>query len=195
MKVILTEKVPALGNVGEIVKVSAGHARNYLVPRKLAVIADEGQKKMVDNHLKRLEKKIAEEKKTSTDLKGKLDKLSIEMIKKVGGNGKLFGSITSMELVKELEKQGLSVEKRMIHIENPIKQLGQYEIKVKLMTGIEAKFKVKVTMDEKQAQEFKEKEMKALKEKKNKAAKKAEEGEKVEAADAAADTEEKADQE
>ena len=105
MKVILTEKVPFLGNVGEIVSVSAGHARNYLIPRKLAVTADESNKRQLEDGQKRLSKKINEYKKAAEDIKKRIDGQHIELFKKVGGSGKLFGSVTNTELAKELEKQ------------------------------------------------------------------------------------------
>ncbi len=165
MKVILTEKVRALGNIGEIVNVSPGFGRNYLVPNRLAVLADEGSKKQQIHNEKMLAKKIAGEKQSALNAKAKIDGMTIEMIKKVGGSGKLFGTVTSADLAKELEKKEVFVEKRMITAENAIKSLGVFDVKVKLFKDVEAMFKVKVVIDPKQAEEMKLKQEEAAKKK------------------------------
>lgn len=165
MKVILTEKVRALGNIGEIVNVSPGFGRNYLVPNRLAVLADEGSKKQQIHNEKMLAKKIAGEKQSALTAKTKIDGMTIEMIKKVGGSGKLFGTVTSADLAKELEKKEVFVEKRMITAENAIKSLGVFDVKVKLFKDVEAMFKVKVIIDPKQAEEMKIKQEEAAKKK------------------------------
>src|SRR5690606_5309189 len=102
MKVILTEKVPTLGNVGEIVNISAGYARNFIIPNKLGVVADEGNKNALANQQKALAKKVAEQKAEAEATKKKIAGLSLEFVKKVGANGKLFGAITTQDLVTEL---------------------------------------------------------------------------------------------
>ena len=132
MKVILTEKVPTLGNVGEIVNVSAGHARNYLLPRNLARLADEANKRAFEDQKRRLAKKIDAQKNDAVALKNKIDGLTLELTKKIGGSGKLFGTVTNTELAKELAGKGIEIERRIIHIDTPIKTLGQFDIKVKL---------------------------------------------------------------
>lgn len=157
MKIILTEKVKSLGNIGEIVNVSQGFARNYLIPKRLAKLADEGNSKQMVDYQKMLAKKVEEEKNSAQDIAKKLDGLTISLIKKVGGNGRLFGTVTSSELAKELEKKEISIERRMITIETPIKVLGTSEVAVKLFKGVEATFKVKVEIDPKQAEELKKK--------------------------------------
>jgi large subunit ribosomal protein L9 len=103
MKVILTEKVPTLGNIGEIVNVSAGHARNYLVPNGFAMVADDSNKKLLAAQQKSLAKKIQAQKEAALELKKKVEGTTIELIKKVGASGKLFGTVTNAELSKELE--------------------------------------------------------------------------------------------
>jgi len=161
MKVILTERVKALGNVGEIVNVSAGHARNFLLPSGFAVLADEGNKKALDNQKRALNKKIEEQKNEANTLKSKLDSVKIDLVKKVGASGRLFGTVTSADLSKELEKLGYDVERRVIHVDTPIKAIGSYKVRAKLFTGIEASFEVKVQMDPKQADELKAKQAEA----------------------------------
>ena len=165
MKVILTEKVATLGNIGEIVNVTPGHARNYLFPRKLAVLADESKQKQLENQKKRLQKKIQAEIDAANAVKGKIEGKVIELVKRVGANGKLFGAITNADLAKELATREVAVERRQIVLEAPIKGLGNFDVKVKLFTGVEATFKVKVTMDPKQVEELKAKEVEAKKRK------------------------------
>ena len=137
MKVILTDRVKTLGNVGEIVNVSQGYARNYLIPNKLALLADEGNTKQMEDYQKMLSKKVEEEKKAAQDLAKQLEGKTITVTKKVGGNGRLFGTVTSSELSKELEKQGVVVEKRLINVDDPIKTLGDFEVKAQLFQGVE----------------------------------------------------------
>lgn len=171
MKVILTNKVKSLGNIGEIVNVSQGFARNYLIPNKMAKLADEGNSKQMADYQKMLAKKVAEEKAAAEEVAKKLSNVTVTMIKKVGGNGTLFGTVTNTELSKELEKQGISVERRLINVDVPIKTLGEYEISAKLFKDVEATFKVKVEIDPKQAEEMKKKQEAAAKAKKAKAEK------------------------
>ena len=163
MKVILTEKVPTLGNIGEIVNVSAGYARNYLVPNRLCMVADEANKKLLAAQQKSLTKKIQAQKDAANDLKKKIEGLTIELIKKVGASGKLFGTVTNAELSKELESKGFEVERRLIHLETPIKGLGTFNAKAKLFHDVEATFKVKVAIDPKQAEELKKAQEEAVK--------------------------------
>lgn len=158
MKVILTEKVKSLGNVGEIVNVSSGYGRNYLIPNQMAVLADESNKAQAEHYKKSLAKKVEEQKQAAMDLKGKVDGVSLELVKRVGAGGKLFGTVTTVELSKILGEQGLDVERRHITLSAPIKALGSYEATAKLFSGVEATFKVNVVIDPAQAEELKEKE-------------------------------------
>ena len=147
MKVILTEKVPALGNIGEIVNVSAGHARNYLVPNGFAMVADDSNKKLLAAQQKSLGKKIQAQKDAANEIKKQIEGITLELIKKVGASGKLFGTVTNAELSKELETRGLVVERRLIHLDAPIKGLGIFTAKAKIFQDIEATFKIKVIID------------------------------------------------
>lgn len=165
MKVILTERVSTLGNVGEIVNVSAGHARNYLLPNNLAVLANASSKKELDHSQKMLSKKMDEAKKNAEELKEKLEKVTLEITKRVAANGKLFGAVTSLDLSKLLADQGLDVEKRVITLETPIKTAGKFTAKAKLFEGVEAEFSVNVTVDPKQLEEMKRKAEAAAKQK------------------------------
>ncbi len=155
MKVILTERVSTLGNIGEIVNVSAGHARNFLIPKKLAVLADESNKKTQAHLQKMLAKKMEEAKKAALEIKSKLDKVEIDLVKKVGSNGVLFGTVTNHELSRLLAEKGLEIARRVISLSTPIKTTGEFEASAKLFSDVTSTFKIKVTMDPKQAEEMK----------------------------------------
>lgn len=193
MKVILTEKVNTLGNVGEIVNVSPGHARNYLIPSKLAVLADEKNTKKLENHKRVLAKKISEQKQLAEGLKKKVDGVVLELVKKVGANGRLFGTVTTSELSRELAEKEIEIERRLLIVDQPIKSVGSYTVKAKLFSGVEGEFQVKVVMDPKQAEELKAAQAAAEKraaDKKKKAAESKESSEKTESDAAATLTEE-----
>lgn len=169
MKVILTEKVSSLGNVGEVVNVSAGYARNFLIPGSKAVLADESNKAQMEHYQKMLGKAVAADKAAAVAIKKQLDGLQIELIKKVGGNGKLFGAVTTSELSTLLAGKGIEVEKRVITLETPIKATGLFNAKAKLFSGVESEFSVKVEMDPVQVEELKKKAEAAAAKKKIKA--------------------------
>lgn len=174
MKVILLEKVKALGNIGEIVNVAEGFARNYLMPRRLALVADAKNANVLKDKQKALGKKVAEEKAGAEAIKKKLDGTTIELIKKVGLNGKIFGSVTSQDISAELEKKGIIVERRLITIEGAVKSLGTYDAKAKLFgNDVVASFKVKVSIDAAQAEELKKQQAEAAKRNADKKAAKA----------------------
>ena len=170
MKVILTENVKTLGTVGEIVNVSAGHARNFLIPNNFAVLADESSTKQMADYQKMLNKKVQAAKAEAEDKAKKINAFSISLEKKIGGSGKLFGTVTTAEIVDALAKEGVEVERRQVLLEN-IKGLGTYDVKVKLFKDVEATFKLKIEMDAAQAQEMKEKQAQAAKKAEKKTAK------------------------
>lgn len=175
MKVILTEKVKTLGNVGEIVNVSEGYARNFLIPQNVAVLADDKNKAILENEQKRLATKIAGEKKAAEEVAGKIKGQTITFTKKVGGNGKIFGTVTNAEIAAEFAKTGVEVEKRVFVVTNPIKTLGSFEVKAKLFKDVEVDFNVKVEMDPAQVEEIKKKQAAAAKKASKKEEAKAEE--------------------
>ena len=144
MKVILSQDVKSLGKVGDLVKVADGYGRNFLIPRKLAMIATETRVKEF-KHLKSVAE--AKKKKATVAAKKVVDKLAgvtVTIKAQAGENDKLFGSVKNQDIAKELEKAGHSFERRDIHIEEPIRVLGQYRVKVKIATGVEAEVKVNV---------------------------------------------------
>ncbi len=175
MKVILTEKVSTLGSVGEIVNVKPGYARNFLIPNSKAIVADQSNQAQLNHMDKMLAKKVTEEKTSAESIKAKLDGLSLELIKKVGASGKLFGTVTTNDLSKELAAKDIVIERRLLVVDKPIKALGTYSIKAKLFKDVEANFTVKVEIDPAQAEELKKKAQQAAKKKKEMEAKAKEE--------------------
>jgi large subunit ribosomal protein L9 len=191
MKVILTEKVKALGTVGEIVNVSAGFARNFLFPKKFAVLADEKNSNVLKDQQKALAKKVQAEKTEAEAMKKKLDGITVELIKKVGANGRLFGAVTSQDIAKELEtKHDVSIERRLLQFDGSIKSLGTYDVKAKLFNDVVANFKLKVTIDAAMAEQLKKEQAEAQRRNAEKKAKaEAAKAEAAAAAEAAANEE------
>lgn len=179
MKVILTEKVKALGTIGEIVNVTAGFARNFLFPKKLAILADEKNSNVVKDKQKALAKKVAAEKEVAVGIKKKIEGTTVELIKKVGANGRLFGAVTSAEIAKLLEEKGVTIERRVLSFDGSIKSLGTYEVKAKLFQDVVATFNLKVAIDAAMAEQLKKEQAEAQK-------RNAEKKAKIEAAKAAA---------
>lgn len=163
MKVILLEKVKALGLIGEIVNVSEGFARNFLLPRKLALVADAKSSNVIKDKQKALATKIAAEKAVAESTKKKLEGMTLELIKKVGANGRIFGSVTNGDVSKELESKGITIERRLITFDTAIKSLGTYDVTAKLWSDVTATFKVKVAIDAVQAEELKKAQLEAQK--------------------------------
>jgi large subunit ribosomal protein L9 len=148
MQVILRENVENLGHIGDIVKVSDGYARNYLLPRGLVIAADEHNKAAIEHHKKGLEKKRQAQRAESEALVKKLADFSVTISRKVGENEKLFGSVSTQDIAEALKAGGFTVEKRSIHIEHPIKALGVHPVSVKLEAEVSATVKVWVVKEE-----------------------------------------------
>ncbi|MCE5315462.1 MAG: 50S ribosomal protein L9 [Armatimonadota bacterium] len=149
MKVILTRDVKDLGKAGELVNASEGYVRNFLIPRKLAIIADEGAMKAYDQKKKTLELKgeklLAEAKATAE----KINNLKVIIKGKAGSGTKLYGSVTNAEIAEALKTQhGLKLDKRTIHITDPIKTIGSFEVPVKLHHDVSTNIHVEVTGQE-----------------------------------------------
>jgi large subunit ribosomal protein L9 len=144
LQVILNEDVPNLGRTGDVVKVRPGYARNYLLPRKLAIEANTKSLRAFE-HNKRIALGKREAQKTeASDLKRKLEALTITIGAHAGEEGKLFGSVTNIDVERALREKGISVERRKIHLAEPIKQLGEFTVPVRLQPEVEASLKVEV---------------------------------------------------
>ena len=142
MEIILRQAVDNLGHPGDVVEVKAGYARNYLLPRGLAFLATEGNKKRIEQDRQRLEEAENESRGTAQELAAKLEEVSLTFSARVGEEGKLFGSVTAADIAQQLEAQGLHVEKRLIDLHDPIRALGVYRVPVRLHADVKPEIKV-----------------------------------------------------
>mgnify|MGYP000023551462 CR=1 FL=1 len=148
MDIILVENIDGLGNIGDQVSVKAGYARNYLIPKKLAVVANTRNIKEMEHQKRQLERKAQKVMQESEVIKGRIEALSCEFALRAGEEGKLFGSVTTMELGAKLADAGIEVDRKKIQLDEPIKNLGDYEVPVKLPGGVVATLKVSVVATE-----------------------------------------------
>ena len=148
MDVILKAEVPKLGGRGDVVKVAAGYARNYLLPRELAIAATPGAKKSIQAMKAAALRKEAKAKGDAEQLGALMKDLVVTVAEKAGENDQLFGSVTSMRLSEELSKLGYNIDRHKIDVPNPIRMLGDHEITVHLHRGVSAPVKVVVTKAE-----------------------------------------------
>lgn len=148
MQVILKENISNLGRIGDIVKVSDGYARNYLLPRNLVVQADPKNVTQLEHHKKILEKKRQAQKADAEEIAKKLTSYSCTITKKVGENDKLFGSVTTSEISNSLKKGGFEIPKSTIILDSPIKALGVHTVTVKLENDVTANLKIWVVKEE-----------------------------------------------
>ena len=147
MKVILRENYESLGNVGDVVDVKDGFARNYLIPRKIAYTALKGNILALEEEKKNIVKKIQHELKTAELLASELEKVSVTIPVQVGEEDKIFGSVTTQMIAEALKEKGYEIDKRKIEIEETIKALGIYSVNVKLYSNVDAKIKVWVVRE------------------------------------------------
>jgi large subunit ribosomal protein L9 len=147
MQVILRENVANLGRVGDIVKVSDGYARNFLLPRNLVFIADESNVQAIEHHKRALEKKRLAMKASAQALVEKMAGVSVSIARKVGEHDKLFGSVSSGDIAEALAKAGFSIERRSIQMAESIKTLGVHTVTVRLLPDVSASVKVTVTKE------------------------------------------------
>jgi len=148
MKVILREDVEGLGNAGDIVNVKDGYARNYLIPRGLAMRATARNVKSLEKQRQMVLQRINKERKRYEAFANKLAELKVVIKKKAGEEGKLFGSVTSRDIADALEAMGYEVDRKKILLEEPIKSLGNYVVKVKLPYQVEAELAIEVVPEE-----------------------------------------------
>jgi large subunit ribosomal protein L9 len=144
VQVILNEDLPNLGRTGDVIKVRAGYARNFLLPRKLAVEADEGNMRAFEHQKRIAMRKREVQRGAAASIKEKIEALIITIAARAGEEGKLFGSVTNIDLERALREKGLDIERRKIVLPEPIKQLGDYSVPVKLDAEVEASLKVVV---------------------------------------------------
>ncbi|MCL2689356.1 MAG: 50S ribosomal protein L9 [Chitinispirillia bacterium] len=148
MEIILKKDYENLGKAMEIVTVKDGYARNFLIPNDIAVIATDSNKKRIAETKRMYEKKEAKLRADATELAKKIEQTPCTIAVKVGEEEKIFGSVTSQDIAEFLKKEGFSVEKRFVKLEEPIKQLGVYTVEISLHKGVDAKLKVWVVKEE-----------------------------------------------
>jgi len=144
-KVLLREDVDDLGARGEIVRVRAGYARNYLLPRKLAVEATAGNVKGIEAERAALLKKEAKERSTAEAQSQQMGSLVLEFKRKAGEHGALYGSVTSMDIAESLQERGYEIDRHRIHLREPLKRLGEFTVPVRLHREVTIDLQVKVS--------------------------------------------------
>lgn len=147
MQVILLEEVSPLGKIGDLVKVSDGYARNYLIPKKKAILATEKNLKVLEHQKRLVQHQIGKTKKDAETVAQQIEKLSCTFAKTVGESGKLFGSVTSMEIETYLKENGLEVDRKKIQLDEPIKNIGMFTVPIKLHPEVIAHLKVWVVQE------------------------------------------------
>ena len=147
MEVILREHVDNLGRRGEIVKVADGYARNFLLPRKLALRATEGNRKQIERERAKFEAHEAEEKKVAEAIAEGLANLSISIARKVGESDVLYGSVTAADIAEALAAKGFEVDRRKLQLRDALKKLGEFDVPVRLHREVTATLKVHVVAE------------------------------------------------
>jgi len=147
MKVILKDDVKNVGNMGDIVKVADGYARNYLVPRGLAVEASTKNIKSIEHEKRIIQEKAKKIKSSAQDLSDRISKVTLVMKATAGEEGKLFGSVTTMDIAEALKNEGFDIDKKKISLDEPIKRLGEHTVNVKIHPEITTNVTVQVVQE------------------------------------------------
>jgi len=156
MNVILCEDVDNLGSMGDQVKVANGYARNFLLPRQLAVVADSANAKQIEHELRIIRKREVKVRAEMEEVAKTIASVEVKITQKAGENGKLFGSVTSLHIAQALAEQGHEVNRRKIKLSEPIKAVGKYDIVLGLSAGVETTIKLEVIADIVKAEEVEE---------------------------------------
>jgi large subunit ribosomal protein L9 len=144
MEVILKEDVPKLGVRGDVIKVAEGYGRNYLLPRKLAIEANAGNKKVIEQMKAAAVRRYAKDKSDSENLAKQFEGVSVAFQRRSGEHDHLFGSVTASDIAEALEKKGFNVDRRKIQLHEPLKNLGEFSVPLKLHREVTAHLKVVV---------------------------------------------------
>ena len=148
MEVILREDIEKLGSRGQVVKVASGYARNFLLPKRLAVAATESNKKIVEQERQAHLRKEAKLQGEAQDLAKMMTGVSVTITQKAGENDQLFGSVTSKDVADALAAKGFNIDRRKVQLDEPIKQLGEFKVPVKLHKDVTAEITVVVAKEE-----------------------------------------------
>ena len=144
MKIILTKDLENLGKAGALVEVKPGYGRNYLLPRQLAVLATAKNVRQLEHQKSGILARASKEKANMDGMAKKLNAIELKFSRKVGEQNKLFGSVTSKDVHEQLTAQGYQVERKQIHLPEPLKEVGTHEVEVKLHSEVSAKVKVTI---------------------------------------------------
>lgn len=146
--IILNENIDGLGTIGDVVSVKAGYARNFLIPKGLASAANERNVKELDHQKRQLARKLEKVTKDAEGVKARIEKVVCAFTQRASEEGKLFGSVTSMDLESKLKDAGVEIDRKKIQLSEPIKSLGEHLVPVKLDAGVIAELKVVVSAEE-----------------------------------------------
>ncbi len=147
MEVILREHVDNLGRRGEVVKVADGYARNYLLPRKLALLATDGNKKQIERERAKFDVKEADEKRAAEAIAERMANVEVVIARKVGETDALYGSVTTADIAQALAAKGFEIDRRKLHLTEPLKKLGEFNVPAKLYPDVVGTIKVKVVAE------------------------------------------------
>lgn len=147
MEIILKKEMPSLGNIGSIVKVAEGYARNYLIPRGVGIEATPKNLKLLEREIKIWEKKAQRLKDEAIKLATEIEKLNLSFARKTGEEDKLFGSVTTIDIAERIKETGFHIDRKQIHLEEPLKTLGVFTVPVKLHPDVAANLKVTVVKE------------------------------------------------
>lgn len=147
MEVILREHVDNLGRRGDVVKVADGYARNFLLPRKLALLVTAGNRKVIERERAKFDAKEAEEKKVAEAIGDRLGTVELEIARRVGETEALYGSVTTADIGAALHAKGFDVDRRKIVLQEPIKRLGEFDVPIKLHRDVTTHVKVRVVAE------------------------------------------------
>ena len=148
VKVILREDMASLGDAGEVVSVKPGYAFNFLLPRGKAILASKGKLNELEHHKRVVAEQVSRERKSLEADRDRISQVVLEIAAQVGEEGKLFGSVTAIQIAELLAQKGHEVDRRKIMLEEPIKEAGEHEVPVRLHRDVIAKLKVKVVAAE-----------------------------------------------
>ena len=148
MKIILTENIPSLGEIGQVVNVASGYARNYLLPQGLALKATGGNVRELEHRKRILAQKREKVRKEMLSAAEKLNEVAIVLNRKVAEEDKLYGSVSVVDISKALEDQGIDVDRKNIQLDQPIKQLGEYTVPIRMGSDVTANIKLIIEKEE-----------------------------------------------
>lgn len=147
MEIILKKDAPSLGKMGNVVRVTDGYARNYLIPQGIGLEATPKNLKLLEKEIKIWQKKAEKQKEEAVQLAAEIEKLSLSFARKTGEEDKIFGSVTSLDIEEKMKENGIQIDRKKIHVEEPIKTLGIFTVPIKLHPEVTANLKISVVKE------------------------------------------------